>query len=130
MKKLHKTNFHTKTSLKNIQEKKNIIWKDANRRSTGVIVDKTYYRTKIEEKLRDETNLKLIDTNLDNDVILKLTKFCKTLNETLNRKRKDFLFNYIPKTSNFYGLTIHKSKEIKISVEREKNWIHKNSKPH
>ena len=43
----------------------------------------------------DEINYKLIDTNTDNDIISKITKFCKTHKETLTKKRKDFLNNFI-----------------------------------
>ena len=54
-----------------------------------------------------------MDTNIDN-IISKITKFCKTHNEALTKKEKDFLTNYIPKTCNFYGLPkIQYSDEIK-----------------
>ena len=43
--------------------------------SAVVILDKTYYKTKVQEILKDETNYKLIDTNLDNKIISKITKF-------------------------------------------------------
>ena len=37
-------------------------------------------------------------------------------------KEKDFLINYILKMSNFYRLPkVHKSKDIKIAVERQKS---------
>ena len=39
--------------------------------SAVVILDKTYYKTKIQEILKDETNYKLIDSNIDNNIILK-----------------------------------------------------------
>ena len=32
-------------------------------------------------KRRDENNYKLIDTNIDNNIISKITKFCKTHHE-------------------------------------------------
>ena len=59
--------------------------------SVVVILDKIYYRIKIQKILRNETNYKLIDTNIDNDIISVLTKFWKTYNETLTKKRKGFL---------------------------------------
>ena len=105
--------------LKNIQESKNIIITEADTGSTIVILNKTYYGTKIQEILRDETNYKLIDTNIDNYIISKITKFCKTHNET--KKEIVSLSNYIPKTTNFYGLTnIPKSKEMKKSYRNTK----------
>ena len=45
------------------------IIKEANKESVAVIFDKTYYTTKIQEILKDATNYKLKDTNIDNNII-------------------------------------------------------------
>ena len=68
-KKLHKKIHHTKRNLENIQENENIIIKKADMESAVVILNKTNYWTKIQEILKDETNNKLIDTNIDNNII-------------------------------------------------------------
>ena len=74
-----------------------------------------------QEILKDKTFYKLIDTNVDNNIISKITKFCKIHHKSLAKKEKDFLTNYIPTTSNFYRLPkIHKSKQIKNDVETQK----------
>ena len=44
----------------------------------------------------DETNYKLINTKIYNDIISKLTKFYKMHNETLTKKEKYSITNYIP----------------------------------
>ena len=94
--------------------------------SDVVILDKTYSKTKIQEILRDETNNEIIYTNISNDIISKITKFCKIQNKTLTKKEKDFKTNYIPKTSHFNGLPkIHKSEDKK----KKKPQKHKNSTP-
>ena len=80
------------------------IIKEAEKGSAVVILGKTYYKTKIQEILKDEANYKLIDTNIDNNIISKIIKFCKIHNKSLTKKEKDFLTNYISITSNFYGL--------------------------
>ncbi len=77
-----------KTSVKNIQENKDIILKEADKGSTEVILNKISYRTKIHNKLRAETNYHLIDTN----IISKITKFCRTHNKTLEKKT---ILNYL-----------------------------------
>ena len=120
----------TKTSLKNIQENGNIIIKEADKGSAVVILDKTYYKTKIQEILKDETNYKLIDTNIDNNFIQKIIKFCRIHSKSITKKEKDFL-NYIFKTSNFYGLPkIHTSKQINKKHRRNtKIRIYRNPKP-
>ena len=56
--------------------------------SAVVILDKTYYKTKNQEILKNETNNKLRDTNIDNNIISKTTKFCKIHNKSLTKKKK------------------------------------------
>ena len=46
-----------------------MIIKEADKGSVVVILNKTYYTTKIQEILKDETNYKLIDINRDNNII-------------------------------------------------------------
>ena len=46
--------------------------------TTTVFLNKTYYGTKIQEILWDETNYKLIDTNIDNDIIKNYKNLQKT----------------------------------------------------
>ena len=48
---------------------KKIIIKEASKGSSIVILDKTYFKTKIQEILEDKTNFKLIDTKIDNNII-------------------------------------------------------------
>ena len=66
------------------------------------------------------SNHRLINTNMDNDIILKITKFCRMHNEILTKKQKHFQANYIQKTRSFYVLPkIHKSEEMKITVKAQ-----------
>ena len=84
-----------------------------DKRSVVVILDKNI--TKIREILKDETNNKIIDTNVDNIIIPKITKFSKTHNKTQTKKKeKDFFTNYILK-NNKISLTTknHGSNEMK-----------------
>ena len=55
----------------------------SNKWSTEVILNKIDYRTKLREILRDKTNNELINTNIDNDITSKITKFCTKEIETL-----------------------------------------------
>ena len=98
------------------------ILKEADKGSVIVILDKTYYKTKIQEILKDEAYYKLIDTNIDNNIISKIAKFCK-IHKSLTKKEMDL--NYNPITSNFCRLPkIHKSKQITAI----KTKIYRNSK--
>ena len=76
----------------------------------------------MQEILRDETNYKLTDTNIDNDIASEITKFCKINNEKLTKKQEDFRTKYISKTNHFNRLTkIDKLGEIKIAVKTQKS---------
>ena len=44
--------------------------------SAAVILNKIYYRTNIQEIQSHKSYYKLINTNIDNDIISKITKFC------------------------------------------------------
>ena len=46
-----------------------IIIKEADKGSAIVILDKMHCKTKMQEILKDETNYKLIDTNIDNNIV-------------------------------------------------------------
>ena len=73
------------------QKNKNIIWKEVDKRSVIVILNKTYYRTKTQEILKDVTKYKITDTNVHANILSKLTKFGKTHNEALIKKEKRHL---------------------------------------
>ena len=73
-----------KQTFKNIQENGDIIIREADTGSDVVILDKMCYKTKIQEILKDETNYKLINTNIDNN-ISKITCL-KELHTTLNQR--------------------------------------------
>ena len=96
--------------------------KESGEGSVVVILNKAYHKTKIQEILKDKTYYKLIDTNLDNNIISKITKFYKIHHKSQTKKEKVFLTNYISINCNFYGLPkIHKSKKIKNAVETQKS---------
>ena len=87
-----------------------------------MILDKTNHKIKIQQILKDETNYKLIDTNIDNNLIFKIIKFCKIHNKSLTKKEKDFLTNYNRITSNFHGIPkIHKLKQIKNTLKTQES---------
>ena len=113
-----KKNFSQKQkrALKNLQEIENV--KEADKGCAIVILDKAYYKTKIQDILENKTYYKLIYTNVDKNIISKITQFCKIHNKSQTKKEKDFLTNHISIPINFYELSkIHKSKQIKNAVE-------------
>ena len=59
--------------------------KETDKESAVVILDKTYYKTKIQETVTDKTNDKIIDTNIDNNITSKITKFRKIHNKSVTK---------------------------------------------
>ena len=95
-------------SQKNIQENENIIIKEPNKRSAVVILDKTYYKTNIQEILIDKTNYK---TNIQ-EILIDKTNYKTNIQETLldetNYKLIDTnIDNYIEKSQNSAEYTIN-----------------------
>ena len=84
-------------------------------------MDKTFYRSKIQELLCDVENYKeLKDGNKDDLIKRKIEKFIKNFEHEIRRKEKDCLLKFQWKTSNFYGLTkIHKSQSIKEAIRKQ-----------
>ena len=62
-----------KQTFKNIHENEDMILKEADKESAVVILDKAYHKANPQEILKDETNYKLIDKKIDNNI--RITKF-------------------------------------------------------
>lgn len=115
----------TKDERKALTELKNndsIIIKEADKGGATVIMDKTFYQTKIQELLSDSENYaELTNGNKDGAIIRKIEKLLKKFEHETTKKEKEYIKNFVWKTSNLYGLPkIHKSKEIKEAIN-EKN---------
>ena len=64
-----KITSHKNKNVLRIYGKMITIIKEVDNGSTVVILHKTYYKTKIPEILKDETSYKLIDKDIDNNII-------------------------------------------------------------
>jgi hypothetical protein len=83
-------------------------------------MNRDYYRRKIQEMLDDPQNYQHIESNVDKKTTAKIKQLCAKYSSFLTKKEKDFLINFLPKTSNFYGLPkIHKSEEIKNAIQNQ-----------
>ena len=93
------------------------IIKAADKGNSVVILDKTYYKTKTKEILKDETNYKLINTNINN-IISKTAKFCKIHNKSLTKKRNRLLNKLYPQNY----LSTHKLRCPWCNCHRRRKW--------
>ena len=109
-------------ALMDLKDNDNIIIKEADKGNAVVIMDTDYYKQKIQEMLSDENSYKLVEKNFDTETMLKIKKLCTKYEKNLTKKETDFLTDFDPKTSNFYGLPkIHKSEEIKNAIETQRS---------
>ena len=129
-------NKHIRQLFTKINKKKNTLklyWKpkilkEADRGSTVVILDKTYYKLKIQEILNYETILKAIDASIDKNMKSKTTKLCTAHKEI--QKRKGHYNNFNPRSSNLSKQPkVHKSKEIKTVIKHKNQNIRKSLTP-
>ena len=109
-----------KQALEELCNNQNIIIKEADKGGAVIIMDKKYYRKKIQEMLNNPTNFERLNENIDKEIISKIKKLCKKYEDKLTKKEKDYLETFESKTSNFYGLPkIHKSDEIKKVIQTQ-----------
>ena len=111
-----------KLALEELRNNENIIIKEADKGGAVIIMEREYYREKIQEMLNNETNFQLLEGNRDTKIIAKIKKLCEKYENQLTKKEMDYLVDFDAKTSNFYGLPkIHKSEEIKKAVRTQKS---------
>lgn len=83
-------------------------------------MDKTYYKTKILELLSDTENYIPLSENEDDSILRKIKKLIKEYEKHFTKNEKDYIINFLMRTSYFYGLPkIHKSKVIKDAVKEQ-----------
>ncbi len=103
-------------ALKELINNDDIIIKEADKGGAICLMDKSFYRDKIMDMLKDESTYK--QTNLNNSQItLKIKKLIQKYADCLLDDEKDYLLNFDIKTSNIYGLPkIHKSKLVQQAI--------------
>ena len=109
-------------ALEELKNNSEIVIKEADKGSAIVIMDREYYKEKIQTMLEDPQSYRPIDKNIDKKTMSKISELCEKNNTVLTKKEVEFLTNFSPRTSNLYGLPkIHKSEEIKNSIRTQKS---------
>ena len=95
--------------------------KEADKGRATVIMDKIFYKNKIEELLSDTENYTLIKgDNQDKSIMKKNQKLLQKFKEETTKAEKECIDKFSCKTSNFYGLPkIHKSKCINEAIKEQ-----------
>lgn len=120
-----------KTALNDLMNDDSIIIKEADKGGATVIMDKTFYKDKIEELLSDTENYTKVENgNQDESVIKKIKKHLDKFQPETTKSEKEYIHKFTWKTSNFYGLPkIHKCEQITRAVAEHKREYIKLSAP-
>ena len=120
-----KTNNLSKSeldALRDLQNDKSIIIKEADKGGAFVIMDAIYYKQKIEDMLNDERTYKRISNEKEHDAKKILEKFTKKYDKSLTKDEQKYISNFDMRTSNLYGLPkIHKSKSIIDAINQQRS---------
>ena len=100
----------------------NMVCKEADKGGALVVMDKNYYQSAMEEMVQDQSTYKKSDQGAENSTICKIKiLMTKHKNEFCNEEI-DYVTNFEPKTSQFYGLPkIHKSQTIIQEITKQNN---------
>lgn len=103
-----------------LSKNSNIIIKEADKGGATVIMNSSYYESKILEMLNDKLYYKKIPANVDNQVINKIRRLSDKYSHCLTKSESKCLTEFNFKTSQFYGLPkIHKSKQISSAINKQ-----------
>ncbi|CAG2255146.1 unnamed protein product [Mytilus edulis] len=103
-----------------LQKDESIIIKEADKGGALVIMDRIYYRDKIQEQLNDIQYYRELNDNMERKTKRNINKLISKFPHCTTAKEVDYLTKFEVKTSNFYGLPkIHKTKEIETAVQQK-----------
>ncbi|CAG2213115.1 unnamed protein product [Mytilus edulis] len=112
--------FKQQQALYRLQKDESIIIKEADKGGALVIMDRIYYRDKIQEQLNDKQYYRELNDNMEKKTKRNINKLISKFPHCTTEKEVDYLTKFEVKTSNFYGLPkIHKSKEVETAVQQQ-----------
>ena len=112
-------------ALQSLANDSSIIIKESDKGGTMVVLDKEFYKDKIETMLNDSETYKRIDNHKEENIMKKVEKFTNKYSRILTQKERSYISKFPNKDSNLYGLPkLHKSKCIKAAInEQNKEYI-------
>lgn len=100
-------------ALRALRENNDIVIKEADKGSAIVIMNKSYYESKILGMLNDTNTYQMISANKDRYTLNQVKRLVDEAGDDFTKSEKDYLTKFESKTSQFYGLPkIHKSQLI------------------
>ena len=102
-------------ALLSLKNDDSIVIKEADKGGAVVIMDRDYYKDKIDSMLSDINYYQVVDEKREHEVIQKVQEYATQYlqSEELSNKESEFLSTFEVRSSQFYGLPkVHKSQEI------------------
>lgn len=111
-----------KLALENLSKDQTLVIKEADKGGGTIIMDKDYYGHAISTMLQDQSTYKQAADDIDEQIFKELNQLIQQQGKCLTKDEANFITNFEPSTSNFYGLPkIHKSKYIQNAIKEQQS---------
>ena len=109
-------------ALKRLRNNPNLMISKVDKGGSLVIMDKLYYKNKIDDHLADLGSYERLPNYNESQIMKKVEKFAENWKNTLKQKERLYITKFDKKTANFFGLPkIHKSVKIKQVTENSES---------
>ena len=109
-------------ALRDLTDDPSIIIKEADKGGAFVIMDTTFYKTKMDKMLSNESTYKKLPQSKEGDAKKVIEKFVKKYSRSLTEEEQKYIAAFDMNISNIYGLPkIHKSKIIIDAINTQKS---------
>ena len=105
-----------------LEQREDIILKEADKGSSVVLMNKEFYISKAEEIIHDWSAYQQIQSDEDTKLMKKIQKFVVQYETELTKKEISYLTHFEFKTSNLYCfLKVHKSKSVEQAMKTQES---------
>ena len=109
-------------ALRSLQKDDSIVIKEADKGGSVVIMDREYYKCKINTMLNDNTYYSEVRNPRSIKTIDKIKSYTTKWSEEMTEHEADYVTNFDGKPSQFYSLPkVHKSQEILKKISEQKS---------
>ena len=109
-------------AITTLEQREDIILKEADKGSSVVIMNKEFYISKAEEIIHDQLAYQQIQSDEDTKLMKKIQNFVVEYETELTKKEISYLTHFEFKTSNLYCLPkVHKSKSVELAMKTQES---------
>lgn len=114
--------YEERKALDSLRQREDLIIKEADKGSSVVIMDRSFYITQAEIILNDSSAYQQIGADDDHKLMKKICRLADNYKSELTENEVKFITNFEYKTSNLYCLPkVHKSILIKQAIEEQQS---------